>query len=175
MICLITYITAMFATALILRKKNFGFQVLSEGAVLSASMIVLSTLLYHNPFEKPRSFPITLIFMAIPLLWSEGEIDIPMNLSFAIAATTLLPASEEILFRWCLLKEFGLFVSSAIFSLIHLTNVFSKIEKFSIETLIVRFLLGAILGEIALQSGSIIPSIVIHSAINLFAVYKSKL
>ncbi len=174
MICLLVYVSVMLAIAFALKRKPIGLQVLIEGITLLISMIATSILFYQSPFAKPRTFSAVLIFLAIPLLGLGEEANIPIDKLFTISATVLLPAAEEILFRWCLLKEFGVILSALIFSLIHLTNVFSKIEKFSFEVLSARFLLGAVLGEIVQQSGSIIPSIILHSAINLFAIIKSK-
>ncbi len=174
MICLLVYMLVMLAIAFALKRKPIGLQILIEGITLLISMIAASILLYQNPFTKPKTFSTALIFLAIPVLGLGEEVYIPIDKLFVISAAALLPAAEEILFRWCLLKEFGVLVSALIFSLIHLTNVFSKMEKFSVEVLYARFLLGAVLGEIAQQSGSIIPPIIFHSAINLFAIIKSK-
>ncbi len=173
MICLAVYVSVMLLVAFAFRRKSLDFQILAEGMTLAASMLILSTPIYQNPFVKPASFSLTLIFLSIPILGSGEEIEMPISKSFVISSTTLFPIAEEILFRWCLLKEFGILTSAIVFSLAHLTNVFSKIEKFSVEPLIARFILGMVLGEMVVQSGSIIPSIVFHSAVNLLAVVKS--
>ena len=175
MICLAVYVSVMLVVALGFRRRSMDLQIMAEGTALAASMLILSILMYRNPFAKPKSFSLTLVFLSIPVLASGEEIDIPIDKSFVISSITLFPIAEEILFRWCLLRDLGVLISAAFFSLAHLANVFSKVEKFSVEPLAARFILGMVLGEIALQSGSIIPSIVFHSAINLLAVLMSGL
>ncbi len=165
----------MLLVAFTLRRRSLNFQILAEGMALATSMIFLSVLIYQNPFAKPKPFSLTPIFLSIPVLGFGEEIDMPINKSFVISSIALFPVAEEILFRWCLLKEFGVLISAIVFSLAHLMNVFSRIEKFSIEPLIARFILGMVLGELVAQSGSLIPSIVFHSAVNLLAVVKSDL
>ncbi len=172
MICLITYISIMLVAAFLFRKSRPAVQI----NAISSVLFVYSILIAHlKGFSlKIASFDPTLLFLILPLLFQESEIDLPIAPSTFIPIAFLLPFSEEVLFRGCLLRDIGLFWSSLIFSLLHLLNVLSGIEKFDFYPFLARFLAGMAFGIMVLQSGSLFPSILCHAVVNALAFFSSR-
>ncbi len=173
MLCLAIYFIVMVVVAYMTKRLQPSTQILVEGLALFGSMVIMGKM--ANMSLRPSPFSLSLMLMAVPFLMSEGEeYHFPHNLSFTIVAVFLLPVSEEILFRWCLLKDLGISISAILFSAAHITNVISGAEKFSVYPFFARFMVGWIMGVVTLQSGSILPAIVFHSLVNALGVFQMK-
>ncbi|MBQ8825538.1 MAG: CPBP family intramembrane metalloprotease [Oscillospiraceae bacterium] len=92
--------------------------------------------------------------------------DAPTNFMNVFTSVLLAPAAEELLFRGVLLKEtarvsqrFGIVLSAVIFGLMH-----GNPYQFVLGTLI-----GLVLGYVTVKSGSLIPAIIGHAAVNTAA------
>ena len=168
MVCLLIYITSMVSLAYLLRKLRIDVQILIQGIVLF--LISLSFSISNDLKLSPVSFDPLPFFLVIPLLISDTEVFIPITRYSIPSISLLLPASEEMVFRGCLMKEIGLLPSSVLFSAFHLLNVLTGIEKFQIYPLLARFLVGWVFGVVTLSSGSLFPAILFHSAINTLAI-----
>ena len=90
--------------------------------------------------------------------------DLPTNLLTLILACVSAPLFEEMLFRGVILKalsrvsvRFGIIASAFLFALFH-QNLPQAINAFG---------LGLVFGYVAYKSGSIIPTILMHFAVNV--------
>ena len=172
MVCLLIYIASMVSLAYLLRRLRIDIQVLVQGIALS--LIIFSFSILKGINFSPVPFDPLPFFLVIPLLISDTEVFIPVTRYSIPAISFLLPASEEMVFRGCLMKEIGLLPSSVLFSALHLLNVFSGIEKFQVYPLLSRFIVGWAFGVVTLSSGSLFPAILFHSAINTLAIVSRK-
>jgi len=74
-----------------------------------------------------------------------------------------LPVSEEIIFRGALLFLLpSVLLNAAIFSCVHLANVFSRMEKFSVFNFAYRFAAGYIFAYSAISTQSLFCPILCH-------------
>lgn len=95
---------------------------------------------------------------------------IDRKILFFITAGFIAPLSEEIFFRWLVLFLSGsIFVSSLLFSLMHVMNVISRLERFSMINFLYRFIIGLILSDSVVKSQSLFPAVLYHSINNIIA------
>ena len=95
---------------------------------------------------------------------------IDRKILFFITAGFIAPLSEEIFFRWLILfLSDSIFVSSLLFSLMHVMNVISRLEKFSMINFLYRFIIGLILSDSVMKSQSLFPAVLYHSINNIIA------
>ncbi len=169
LICLFSYVSIMLVAAFLFRRSKPAVQINAISSVLFAYSVIIA---HFKGFSlKVVPFNPVLFFLILPLLFQESEVDLPIAPSTFIPIALLLPFSEEVLFRGCLLRDLGLLWSSLIFSLLHLLNVLSGFEKFKLYPLIARFLAGVAFGIMTLQSGSLFPSILSHALVNALAFF----
>lgn len=87
------------------------------------------------------------------------------KISFAdiILIGILLPLSEEIIFRGVILYLLpNILLNALIFSSIHLSNAFNKMEKFSIFNFTYRFIVGYIFAYSVLNTKSLFCAVLCH-------------
>ena len=168
MVCLLIYLASMVFLAYLLRNLRIDVQILIQGIVLF--LITLSFSIAKGLKLSPVPFDPLPFFLIIPLMISDTEVFIPITRYSIPSISFLLPASEEMVFRGCLMKEIGLLPSSALFSAFHLLNVLAGIEEFQIYPLLARFLVGWVFGILTLSNGSLFPAILLHSTINTLAI-----
>ncbi len=112
-------------------------------------------------------FSVTLVFGS---LLKASQTKIPQGFGFQLFLSVgiLLPISEEILFRGVLLHIYpNSIMNAATFALVHLLNVFSKFEGFSLYNLAYRLIVGYIFSLSVLRTNSLFCSTLCHVLNNL--------
>ncbi|AEH52017.1 CPBP family intramembrane glutamic endopeptidase [Pseudothermotoga thermarum] len=115
-------------------------------------------------------FLITLFF---GWFFKASQAKIPYKLGFEIVVSVgvLMPLSEEIFFRGILLYIYPNSVQNAfVFASLHLLNVFSRLENFSVYNLLYRFAVGYIFSSSVLKTQSLFCPVLCHTVNNLAAV-----
>ncbi len=154
--CQLLYAVVLFVFLRVPYTFKIQFKGLIPFLVAFGAMILLGGFLKAEQirFYKKISF-VDLIFMGI-----------------------LLPISEEIIFRGAVLSLIpDVFINALIFSFIHLSNVFSKIERFSIFNFAYRFAVGYIFAYSVLSTKSLFCALLCHvlnNSVSLFVLMRSE-
>ena len=152
-------------------RKTFRLDSPPKGTLLSALIIAISLQPLVDEFDKILS----MIFPMPPFLdeYLQGAFEtlkvdsVGSFILMAIGVVVVAGIVEEGLFRGVLQKSFeneksplrAVIISSTVFSIVHLSPQIIQI-----------FLLGALLGYIALRTNSLYPSILLHITNNAIAV-----
>ena len=97
----------------------------------------------------------------------------PLSIAaFLLVTATIVPLAEEVCFRgvlWAAVRHAGLpaavLITSAIFGLVHLTTY-----GLMLSAVIQTFVMGVMLAILRVRAGSIVPCIVAHAVLSLYAI-----
>jgi hypothetical protein len=147
-------------------KELFRTDGLSRDFIFKA---VLAAFFFHQIgmiLEYAVNIILTLSNLEVPDLNYELAGDFPTAATDFLTSVILAPVAEEMFFRGVVMKQaarvskrFGIVFSAVIFGLMH-----GNIYQFVMATM-----LGLVLGYAASESGSLVPSIICHMAVNFMA------
>ncbi len=171
----------MLLISYLMRKKSLQLQIYFQQI---ASILWSISLICFFDIKIPLRFSLKIWYLIIPfillnLFVNDTSIS-PLLLKFIPVVLFLAPISEELFFRGVLLNLIGLnllgaLITALIFTLFHIMNVISSLEKPAFYPLIIRFILGLLLGvSVIKNAGSILPAIFYHFLINLSALISLK-
>jgi len=120
-------------------------------------------------YIAPFLFLVGVTFFVIPAILAKSNTAIIIT---AVVIVVLVGITEEGFFRGILLQSSlrigiwpSVLISSALFALAHISNVFSGITlNYIIAQILLGFSMGVVLAALRLRSGSIWPGILLHAA-----------
>lgn len=151
-----------------LRKKNpWSFHIIVRYALIGMGLSVIGSLVVMLINQLIGGFGLQ--FVSPDLTFGN---DVIANLFFLLSVIAIAPIFEECIFRGIVTqtlarydKRFAIIISAVLFSMMHLNLVQG----------IPTFLLGLVLGYVFVQSGSLIPCILIHFINNAMSICESGL
>lgn len=160
------------------RFVKFNLRLLCISTVQSAyaaSVYILKPQFGFSPHLK-GFIPFGLIFTFTLLVGrflgaKATRVEIRPTVGNLVMIGLLIPISEELLFRGTLLSLLpNALINGTIFSAVHLLNVISKFEVFSLYNLIYRFAVGYIFADSTLTTGSLFSATVCHILNNILGI-----
>lgn len=181
-------VASSFPYAYLIEDKNLSISIrLLVGGIFALSAFIFLQYRYPNQ-KRPFSFKTLLLFLPFFIICfsnitssmfvsSPGGVASPSYLALTILSTVVYAISEELLFRRFLLPlllqkmpELGaIFLSSLLFSLVHLLNLFEGAAfPMVLLQVLYTFGIGLVLSLMYLYGNSLMLPICFHSLFNIF-------
>lgn len=149
----ISTVQLTYSTLVYLLKSQFGFSPHLKGFIPFGLLFIFT--LFAGKFLGAKS----------------ARVEFRPTFNNLITIGLLIPISEELLFRGTLLSLFpNVLTNGIVFSIVHLLNVASKFETFSLYNLIYRFVVGYIFADSVLATGSLFSATICHVLNNFLGI-----